>query len=281
MDEKDEKLVSLSLGGDEQALEDLVRRIKDPVYGLSLRMLYHPQDAEDATQEILIKVITNLARFRGESSFRTWVFSIASNHLLTARRRRAERSAKTLAQAEDMVLQTAAMDGGGELNQAEQSLLEEEMRISCLQAMLLCLDRGLRLAFLLGDVFEVSGQEGSQILGISAQAYRKRFSRARARVYDFMLNYCSLIRPSNPCRCLKAAQRKIRAGELDKNCMVFADHPCRVRHDQMTMSRLEEMDELQRIGALFRNYPDLAAPESFIEKVKSLVSSQEFEILSM
>jgi DNA-directed RNA polymerase specialized sigma24 family protein len=57
--------------GHKYALEGLVRRIQDQTYGLALRTLFLPADAEDATQEILIKIITHLAGFRGESRFTT------------------------------------------------------------------------------------------------------------------------------------------------------------------------------------------------------------------
>ena len=61
MDSDIEKQVELAVVGEKKALENLVRHIQDGVYRLALRMLAHPQDAEDAAQEILIKVITHLA----------------------------------------------------------------------------------------------------------------------------------------------------------------------------------------------------------------------------
>jgi len=77
-----ESLVVRAKEGDQNSLEELVRNIQDLVYGLALRMLSHPADAEDATQEILVKVVTHLGSFRQESAFTTWVYRIASNHLL-------------------------------------------------------------------------------------------------------------------------------------------------------------------------------------------------------
>src|SRR5512139_3644606 len=86
-----ERLVELAKEGRKEALEELVRGIQDRVYNLALRALFLPADAEDATQEILIKVITHLADFKGESRFTTWVFRIATNHLLTTQKCRAEK----------------------------------------------------------------------------------------------------------------------------------------------------------------------------------------------
>ena len=90
-----EALVALARDGDRESLERLVDCIQRPVYNLALRTLWHPEDAQDATQEILIRVITHLGSFRGDSRFMTWVFRVAANHLITARQSRVEAQAYT------------------------------------------------------------------------------------------------------------------------------------------------------------------------------------------
>lgn len=74
-------LIDKATSGDEKSLETIILSVQDLVFNLSLRMLGVFPDAEDASQEILLKVITHLSSFKKESSFSTWVFSIASNHL--------------------------------------------------------------------------------------------------------------------------------------------------------------------------------------------------------
>ena len=78
-------LVAAANAGNKKALESIILEIKDLVYNLSLKMLLFPPDAEDATQEILVKVITHLSSFKGESQFATWVYRIATNYLLTTK----------------------------------------------------------------------------------------------------------------------------------------------------------------------------------------------------
>ena len=73
------ELVKLAVKGDKNALEELILSVQDMVYNLALRMLWHPEDAKDATQEILIKVVTNLSSFKGNSEFNTWVYRLATN----------------------------------------------------------------------------------------------------------------------------------------------------------------------------------------------------------
>src|SRR5690349_9330458 len=86
----EQDLISRARRGDRDALGELLFAMKDLVYNLAIRMLGNPADAEDASQEILIRLMTGLDTFRGESSFRMWVYRVASNHLLTTRKRQAE-----------------------------------------------------------------------------------------------------------------------------------------------------------------------------------------------
>src|SRR2546427_12952719 len=89
-DLEDRALVARARSGDRKALEELVQRHQAWIYNIAIRMLYHPQDAEDATQEILIKVLTRLSSFEGRSSFRTWLYRIVVNHVLNMKRGQVE-----------------------------------------------------------------------------------------------------------------------------------------------------------------------------------------------
>src|SRR6266404_7375555 len=89
-DHEDQDLVMRARSGDRQALEELIQRHQGWIYNIAVRMLYHPQDAEDASQEILIKVLTRLSSFEGRSSFRTWLYRIVVNHVLNMKRGQVE-----------------------------------------------------------------------------------------------------------------------------------------------------------------------------------------------
>jgi RNA polymerase sigma factor (sigma-70 family) len=128
-----ESLVDLAKEGQKNALEELVRRIQDRIYRLALRTLFLPADAEDATQEILIKVITHLAGFKGESRFTTWVFRIAANHLLTTHKRRAEKRGFSLEKAEEGISAALSMSGSENVDACENDLIVEEVRLACLR----------------------------------------------------------------------------------------------------------------------------------------------------
>jgi RNA polymerase sigma factor (sigma-70 family) len=275
-----ELLVKRAKQGDRQALEALIRSIQDRIYGLALRMLYYPADAEDATQEILVKIITHLDAFRRESSFITWAYRIASNHLLTTRKRRAEQWDLTFEKCEKRIERGLSYCGRKSYNHAENGLILEEMKLVCMQALLLCLSRELRIAFILGVVFQATGIEGGEILDISPESFRQRLSRGRKQISNFMATKCSLVNPKNSCHC-----ERILPFDIEKECVIdpenllFADHACHAKKNAQVMKRLEELDELVRVTVLFRSHPDYAAPEAFVDIVKNLMDSGRFQLL--
>ena len=275
-----EQLVAQAGQGSRQALEKLVRQIQGPVYGLALRMLFHPADAEDAAQEILIKVITNLKGFRGEGPFMAWALRIAANHLKGVRKSRAERREMDLDQAQAVIDQTQAKGWFSQPLEAPQPLLEMEMRSACIQALLLALDRPHRLAFILGTVMEVSSQEGAFIMEITPEAFRKRLSRARQRIKDFLALNCGLFDEANPCRCSGVLRAHLEHGWINPHKTIFAqaqDPP----DDVMTLlAYMKEVDELGRVSALFKAYPRDALPTDFAAMVKQLLDAKQYRVLN-
>ncbi|HET6327184.1 MAG TPA: RNA polymerase sigma factor, partial [Planctomycetaceae bacterium] len=85
-DSTDAGLVELAKNGDRAALEKLVLRHQAWIYNIAVRMVFQSHDAEEVTQEVLVKVITKLSTFKGESKFRTWLYRIVANHVLNMRR---------------------------------------------------------------------------------------------------------------------------------------------------------------------------------------------------
>ena len=268
-----EDLVQQAKDGNKEALESIVRRIQDRVYGLALRMLGYPADAEDAAQEILVKVVTRLDSFRHESEFTTWVYRVAANHLLTTRKRLAEKHTTSFEDYESQIETGSVSEWQDSVPEAERSLIVQEVMLGCTQGMLLCLDRPQRITFILSQVFDITSQQGAHILDISPAAYRKRLSRARERIQAFMLKNCGLVNSINPCHCDRVAPQAIQAKEIDPENLLFAGHRCRGQGDPVSLDYLEELDSLQRISAMFRNHPDYAAPETFLEGLKELIDS--------
>ncbi len=276
MDPSPEVLVNQAKQGNREALEDLIRMVRDQVYGLALRMLSQPQDAEDATQEILVKVVTHLGSFRHESAFKTWVYRVAANHLLTTHKRRAERMELTFDRLEAGIETELATEWNGARTEAEESLVVKEIMIGCMHAMLLCLDRDLRIAFILGRVFDVPGDQAADILEISPAAFRKRLSRARALMRDFMSRNCGLVNESAPCRCSKQIPFAVKSGWVDPERLKFVAHPVHARKEVEITANFSEMDEMERVTALFRSHPEYAPSERIMDNMRALLDSVKF-----
>src|SRR5437870_10321136 len=86
-----EDLARRAVAGDSDALNDLVRDLQRGIYHLALRMLWNREDAEDATQEILVRVVTRLSQFDFRSRLKTWVYRVAVNYILDVKKSPVER----------------------------------------------------------------------------------------------------------------------------------------------------------------------------------------------
>jgi RNA polymerase sigma factor (sigma-70 family) len=256
-----ERLVTAAVGGDRDALEELLRLVSDDVARLARRMLWHPQDAEDATQEILVKVATRLSGFRGDARVTTWVHRIAVNHLLTTRRRRAEDPSLTFAAfghdlGEDLDL---AYDARG----VDEDLLAEEVRVGCTQGMLLCLDREHRMAYVLGEILRFSGEDAAAACAITPAAFRKRLERARSKLSAFMRGHCGLLDPANPCRCRRRIGAAAVRGRLDPSDLLFARRVDALKRDLETFTDA---------GAVFRSHPEIRGSSRVVDAVLRAVA---------
>lgn len=251
-----ESAVRAAQAGDKAALAEVLERIQSRVYGLSLRMLWHPEDARDATQEILIRILESLETFRGESSFMTWVYRVAANHLRNFRKSRMELRRFTFESfGEDLE------DGLQEVKLPRfegvvQSLLLEEIKLGCTLGMLMCLDRPHRFAYILGEILELEGPEAAAILDVSATVFRKRLSRARSSVVAFMRRRCGLFDPQNQCRCRRRVHRAIELGRLDPNRFLFADNSEEAKRFPEVLVTIRRLEKTQRAVALYRSHPE-------------------------
>ena len=258
-----EGLVVRAQAGDRPALEAVIRAVQGNVYRLALRFLWHPQDAEDASQEILVRILTGLGSFRGESRFRTWAYRVACNTLLTLRKQRMERQALSFEQmGEDLTrgLSDAPLSVEPEVDHA---LLLEEVKIGCTLAMLLCLDRGQRLAYILGEIMEVDHQEAAAVLEITPAAFRKRLSRARARITSFMKSHCGLVNPGNACRCRKRVTTAVALGRVEPSRLLFASSLAHARAFPGVVGEIRRLEEARRAAALYRSHPAAQPAASF------------------
>ena len=216
------KLISKAINGDKIALEAIITSIQDNIYYLSLRMLANPDDAKDATQDILIKIITNLSSFKFKSQFNTWVYRIASNHLIYEK--------KIINKNLGLTFDSFKADLEQELQEPDSlrdnpdyQVMLNELRIKCTMAMMLCLELPHRMAYILGDILEMEHNEASTILSISKDNFRKQLSRARTKVTQFTEKSCGLINNCAKCSCDKKLTAAINHKRINPASLTLAN----------------------------------------------------------
>jgi RNA polymerase sigma factor (sigma-70 family) len=264
-----EALVDRARKGDRQALEGVVVSIRGRVHALALRMLWNPEDANDATQEILVRVATRLATFRGESAFTTWVYRVAANHLLTVRKSRLEEQRYTFERFGGELDETLSDEA--EAEGPARDLLLQEVRVGCTLGMLQCLDRPHRLAYVLGEILELEGEEAARVLGIRPAAFRKRLSRARDALIAFTRAKCGLVEPKRRCRCSRRLPTAVRLRRVEPDHLRFASSGQDASTFPDVLAEIRRLDELRRTAALFRAQPPVPEPASFVSFVRGLV----------
>ena len=269
--EKLEAEVVLARAGNKKSLEAVARSIQKDIYGIALRFLWHPQDAEDATQEILIKVITNLGEFRGESSFKTWVYRIASNALLTMKKKRMEKQAMTLSEFSEDLSQGLSDTPVRVACDVDEKLLLEEVKAGCTLAMLICLDRKHRLAYILGEIVALEHREAALVLEISHAAFRKQLSRARHQILSVMTARCGLIDPENICRCEKRVDTAVKLGRVHPDSLLFAHSLADAKNFPAILVKIRQLEETRRIAALYRSQAMPVPSEAFVSWLRQVI----------
>lgn len=268
--------VAKATSGDKKALETLVESVQDIVFNLSLRMLGTFADAEDATQDILLKMITHLSSFRGDSSFTTWVFRIAVNHLKNYKKHMFARYPLTFEYYGDDIENGKIQDVPDLTQNVEKGILAEELKMSCTNVMLQCLDTESRCIFILGTMFKVDSRIAGDILGITPEAYRKRLSRIRKKMADFLGQYCGEY-GSGRCKCkdrVNYAIQNHRINPLQLDYMTATEIPVKTMLD--VKNAMEDIDDLSQDFSFCKPYQ---SPERTKHLIQEFLDSAQFSII--
>lgn len=271
-------LVDSAVAGDREALDAVVAGLQDDIYNLSLRALGGRVDAEDATQDILIQIITHLSQWRGDASLRTWAWRIATRFLQRFRQSRDE-AVSSFGAIEELIEAGAEPRAAPELEEAEFEVLQEELKLACTQGMLTSLDRDLRLSWILAEIFELDSVEAADILDVDPATHRKRLSRARERLGSWMAAHCGIANPGNACRCRRQIPIALEVGAISLSDMQFATHPTSTSRSPKPSRPIDDADQVKIAAWVLAGHPAYAAPEKFRAHIRDLISSGSLRLM--
>ena len=275
----DEQLIVSVANGDKQSLELLVNRHQNWIYNIILHMVNNSHDAKDITQEVLIKIITKLGTFRRNSNFRTWLYRIVINHCLSFKRNESKKSYsdKFKKYAREIDNSPDAELPDKDSLPVDSDIIVEEVKLTCLHGMLLCLDEKHRIVFILGSVLYIPDKVGAEIMNISYDNYRKRLSRARKDIYNFMNEKCGLINPANACLCSRKTKALIDSNYINPHQLVFNSNYS-YRIEQVIGKKLNDLDTFfdEKCEKLFSEYPFQNSPD-FVMYLRKLLETKKFK----
>jgi RNA polymerase sigma-70 factor (ECF subfamily) len=159
--------------GELGAFEEIYRVHAGKLYGLILRMVGNPADAEDLLQEVFLSAHRKLEGFRGESALGTWLYRLATNQCLDYLRSRAAKAG----QVTDGIDDEPGVPDAGSRAIAEQTVAKMDLERAVAQ-----LPAGCRAAFLLHDVEGLEHREVADALGIAEGTSKSQVHKARLRL---------------------------------------------------------------------------------------------------
>ena len=269
-------LIEQAVAGDKQSLETVLSSVQELVFNLSLRMLGTFPDAEDASQDILLKVMTHLSSYKGESAFSTWVFSIAANHLKDYKKHMFAKFPLSFEFYGDDI-NNADIHNIPDLTQdVERSILAEELKLSCTNVMLQCLDAESRCIFILGTMFKINSRIAGDILGITPEAYRQRLVRVRRRMADFLSEYCGEY-GNGKCRCADRVNYAIQSRRIMPDRLSFTSASLLGQTALEVKEAMEEIDDLSQTFSFCKTYQP---PESLKKFVEDFLNGASYSVVT-
>lgn len=261
--------IDKAIEGDRSALEVVLVEVNDLIFNLSLRMLGSISDAQDATQDILLKIMTKLSSFQKKSNFQTWVYRLATNHLLDYKKSMfAKYPLNFEFYAND--IQAGYLDDPEELVGLSKEILAKELKLSCTNVMLQCLDPQSRCVFILGTMFKIKSQLAGEILDMSPDNYRQMLSRSRKKMAKFLNEYCGLS-GTGYCQCEKRLQYAMVQHRLNPENLEYSK--LRELDESLLEEYLEHMEMIDEKMTIFEQMPHYHHEMNIKEYIQDLVDS--------
>lgn len=186
MDNKEIDLIKRSKNGDVEAFEALIRDYKKLAYNIAYRVLKNKEDAEDASQDALVKVFKNISKFNMDSTFKVWLYRIVTNTCFDYLKKKkvVAYSVDSLADSEGEEMKIEIPDNANN----PEIVLENKLDREIINKSIEMLDNDARIIVVMREMHQMSYKEIANVLSISEGTVKSRLNRAREKLKTIISN---------------------------------------------------------------------------------------------
>lgn len=254
------QLINRAQTGDQTAFDELLQPMRQPLFSYIYRMVTHREDAEDLLQEVLVRVLNSLPKFRGEAKFKTWLFGIATHVCLDhLRQRHRWRVEAQLIGEQETDSDPEALDQLTAMMSSPDFVYEIREHIAfCFSCISRTLPPEEQAALMLREVLGFTAQEAAKILEISEPVLRHRLSAARSTMVESYEGLCQLINKTGICHQCRGLREFAPAEHRGQDLVQIEVAPGKAfTPDNLFEARLEIVREAELAGGKTRLMHDV------------------------
>lgn len=252
-------------------IEILINTYGTYVYNYALKLSCHPSVAEDLTQETFIRAWQKISTLENSNAIKSWLRKICFNNFLMKERK--SQNYNELLYDDIYLLEKEGHLFKANLPKPEDEVIVEEtireLQNGCFLAMVRRLTLHQRIAFSLIDMFGLSLDEVSKLIGISKSATKGLLYRAHMNLDSFFHNHCNLLDINNPCSCKAWLEFSKTRDDLQKNSN---KHKLITKLDYTESNYTFNTEVRNKINFIYTNMPDRKPSKEWYEEVINVMN---------
>lgn len=247
-----------------------ILNLQNRIFNISLRYICDFAVAEDAVQDIMLKIMKNFNTLREKEKFIPWALTITANHLKNLKKELNKFHFMNFDIMEKDCSINMPDNTPSEFEEFEKEQLLAELKISCSQAMLMCLSDQERLIYILSSMFGFNSKTGGEILEISSDNFRQKLSRIKRKMKSFLEKNCGLVNSSSVCKCNKRISYAVESKRIFRNSFQFTSSKYLPPEFEIKQF-VKQMDEIEDFMDVFNHNPEYYLPSEVQDKIKNIL----------
>jgi hypothetical protein len=150
-----------------------------------------------------------------------------------------------------------------------------QVKVACTHALLQGLSKDYRIAFLLGEIFGLSSEDAANSLNIKSETYRKRLSRSREMMKEFLMKNCGLMQKNAPCSCNQRLKPCLEKGMIDPYLKIAERMISEGSFSELESKYRKTIDDTERLALIYKSSPDYEANEKVLNKILKLFNLEK------